>query len=172
MIMPHARNWFWTIALRTVLLAIPALMASAVGLYYYWAFLDVHPPVRITGEDRAVNPEVERGGALFIARNFCIERPPLHIGSLPNCAVHRRIVDTIVLNYPVTSGARDVGCAENRVYGTELPSLIPNGRYRFEETWVCEINPLTNREVRFPSVEFEIIDGADRPPRHREIKGG
>lgn len=154
----HSRHPFWTFVQRAVLLALSGLMAASVLLYYYWSFVDVVPPVRVTGGDHAINPQVERGSALFIARNFCVERPPLHIGSLTTCTVHRRIVDTIVLNYPVVPGPRDEGCSENRVYGTEIPTLIPNGRYRFEETLFCEINPLTDREVKFPAIEFEIVD--------------
>lgn len=159
---------FWTLVLRLVLVALSGMMAGSVLLFYYWAFVDVVAPVRALGGDRAINPQVHRGGALFISRNYCVERPALHFGRIADCTVHRRIVDTVVLNYPVVTGPRDEGCVEGKIYGTELPTLIPNGRYRFEERLTCPINPLTEREVKFTPIEFEIVDEPlSRPARRR-----
>lgn len=165
------RSRFWTCVQRLVLTGLCGAMAGCVVIFYYFSFVDTVAPVRPLGGDHAVNPQVPRGAALLIVRNYCVERPPLHIGSVLPCTVHRRIVDTIVLEYPAVSGPRDAGCATDRVYATELPTLIPNGKYRFEERMHCVINPLTDREVVFPAIEFEIIDEPMPRPRRRADAG-
>lgn len=142
-----------------------SIIAVAIGLFVFgaaawWLVLTAEPPIRSLEGDHALTPKVEPGGELLVARNYCIDKPPV-------CVVGRRIVNAKEQMLPSVDAPVKLGCFHDQVHSVEIPGFTEYGQHIYRETIRCTVNPAVTRVIALPDIYFEVGDmvPAARKPR-------
>lgn len=153
----------WIVIEGAFVVTFLVLSVGGGALLAYWTFYDTAVPLRVlrgaNGEvlDRALTPQVERGGQLKVLRHYCIDR--VRIGQ-----VNRTIIDTVVYAYPRADALTEVGCYQGQVHTVDIPSLLPDGKYSYKVTATYAINPVHTAIVELPEIVFEVVSDPKGTP--------
>lgn len=138
--------------------AIAVLFAIGVaGLSAYWLVFTAGSPVVSLGGDYAVNPKVQPGGELLVARNYCVTKPPV-------CTVGRRITNAKEQYLPSIETPTELGCFKDKITAVEIPGTTESGFHVYRATVRCNVNPAITTTVKMPDIKFEVVYDLPRKP--------
>lgn len=128
------------------------LSVILLGLVTYWLFWPDNVMVIKNPQAVQVDKQVyQAGDRLTYTVSYCKSR--VAIGTIT-----RALVDGYRTNFDVKTNSLTPGCHTVSLNDLEIPKFVPTGTYHLEATASYVLNPLRNQNVRWQSVDFQVVN--------------